>query len=223
MAASDRDRWNRRYRERGPDAFGTAPSEWLVAHRALLAQQPRGRALDVACGTGRNALYLARLGFTVDALDVSDVAIDFLRAEVERRGLAIAPRRCDLEVELLPAGRYEVVLDFSYLDRALFPQLRQSLRPGGLLIFETFTREQTRLPRGPSDPQRTLEPGELRRAFAELEILDYRETTLNADDPEKARAVASLVARCPDPAPPAPAPRSPPTSTTTWTPKEPRC
>lgn len=195
MNESDRERWNRKYRERGPESYGTEPAEWLATHRELLERQPRGPALDVACGNGRNALYLARLGFEVDALDVSDVAIDWLTEQVRREGAAVRPRVCDLTRGPLPRRRYQVVLNFNYLDRGLFPALKDALAPGGLLVFESFTRGQLALSWGPSTLEHTLAPGELRRAFADLEILDEREATLHADVAEKERTVASLVAR----------------------------
>jgi len=192
---TDHERWNRKYRDNGPESYGSGPTEWLAAHRDLLDRQPRGRALDVACGNGRNALYLARLGFEVDALDVSDVVVDWLTEQVRREGAAVHPRVCDLTREPLPRRRYQVVVNFNFLERRLFPALEDALVPGGLLVFETFTRGQIGLPRGPSTAEHTLAPGELRRAFAGLEILDEREATLHADDPVRKREVASLVAR----------------------------
>ncbi len=194
-AAPEQERWNRKYRDKGPKVSGTDPAQWLVSHRPLLDALPRGRALDVACGTGRHALYLARLGFTVDALDISDVAIALLHDRVRQEGLPVHPRRCDLTSEKLPQRRYEVVLNFNYLERDLFSGLKEALKVGGLLFFETFTRDDAFAARHPVNPAFTLEAGELRAAFSDLEVLDYRETTLFADEPEKARAVASLVAR----------------------------
>ncbi len=90
------------------------------------------------------------------------------------------------------------MLNFNFLQRDLFAALKDATAPGGLVVFETFTRLQAELPRGPSDPEHTLEAGELRRAFADFEILDYREETLLPEDAQKARAMASLVARRPD-------------------------
>ncbi len=191
----DRQRWNRKYRDKGPESLSSEPAGWLVAHRDLLTLEPRGRALDVACGSGRNAAYLARLGFTVDALDVSSVVIGWLQERVEQEGLSVHPRCCDLTREPLPRREYQVVLNFNFLQRDLFPALKGATAPGGLVIFETFTRLQVELPRGPSDPEHTLEPGELRRAFADFEILDYREKTRFPEDGERKRAMASLVAR----------------------------
>ncbi|HEX6389354.1 MAG TPA: class I SAM-dependent methyltransferase, partial [Solirubrobacteraceae bacterium] len=104
-----RERWNERYAQPDRRWMPEAPSEWLVAHSGLLAGG--GRALDVACGDGRNALCLAQLGYMVDAIDVSDVAIDALRRTTEERGLTmtIVPRVVDLEREPLPAGPYDVI------------------------------------------------------------------------------------------------------------------
>ncbi|MCP3961625.1 MAG: methyltransferase domain-containing protein [bacterium] len=194
----DRQKWNRKYRDKGPESFGSEPAEWLVAHRDLLTPEPHGRALDVACGNGRNAAYLARLGFTVDALDVSGVVIAWLRERVDREGLSVHPRCCDLTRGPLPPREYQVVLNFNFLQRDLFAALKDATAPGGLVVFESFTRLQVELPRGPSDPEHTLEAGELRRAFADFEILDYREKTLFPEDVQKTRAMASLVARRPD-------------------------
>ncbi|MEM7356570.1 MAG: methyltransferase domain-containing protein [Acidobacteriota bacterium] len=195
---ADRLRWNLKYREKGPESLASEPAEWLVAHRNLLGSEPLGRALDVACGGGRNAAYLARLGFTVDALDVSDVVIGWLQERVEREGLSVHPRSCDLTCEPLPRREYQVVLNFNYLQRDLFAALKAATAPGGLVVFESFTRLQVKLPLGPSAPEHTLELGELRCAFSDFEILDYRETTLFPEDIPKARALASLVARRPD-------------------------
>ncbi len=195
---SDRLKWNRKYCEKGLASVGTEPAEWLVAHRNLLTPKLHGRALDVACGSGRNAAYLARLGFTVDALDVSDVVIAWLRERVEREGLSVHPRCCDLAREPLLRREYQVVLNFNFLQRDLFAALKDATEPGGLVVFETFTRLQGKLPCGPSDPEHTLEAGELRRTFADFEILDYREKTLFPEDVHKTKAIASLVARRPD-------------------------
>ncbi len=195
---SDRRKWDRKYRDKGPESFGSEPAEWLAAHRDLLTPEPHGRALDVACGNGRNAVYLARLGFTVDALDVSGVVIAWLRERIERQGLSVHPRCCDLTREPPPPREYQVVLNFNFLQRELFAALKDATAPGGLVVFESFTRLQAELPCGPSDPEHTLEAGELCRAFADFEILDYREETLFPEDVQKTRAVASLVARRPD-------------------------
>lgn len=195
MALSDRERWNARYRDRGPAAFGDAPSDWLKRHENLLEEQPRGRALDIACGNGRNARYLAGLGFEVDALDISEVAIDWLQERAATAGLPVHPRVTDLTHEPLPVGRYQIILNFNYLERSIFPSIGGALAPGGLLFFETFIRDQIDLFESRILPRYTLEHNELLRAFYSLRVLHYREGVFWEAAREKKRAVASLVAR----------------------------
>jgi SAM-dependent methyltransferase len=165
----------------------------------LEALLPRGaRALDVACGGGRHAIYLAELGFVVDAWDISDVALDFLRAELARRALAgqplaVEPRRGDLARTARPASAYDLILDAHYLDRALFAPFKRALRPNGLLIVHTFLS----IPGGSmtsrlSNPAHALQPGELRAAFAELEILQLSENPETEEAHLLARAKAEL-------------------------------
>jgi tellurite methyltransferase len=195
-----RDRWNRRWRTWAAGAAPTAAASWLVENRPAVMGAPGRRALDVACGAGRNATYLAELGFAVDAVDISDVAIEALHAAVAARGLDVHPRRMDLEREPLPAGPYEVVLVINYLQRDLFPALAGALGPGGVLVMETFTRRDLRLPGSRMDPRYALEPGELRRAFPDLRLVRYREGLSGAG--AQARAVAGLVAERPRGQPP---------------------
>ncbi|MDQ3675809.1 MAG: class I SAM-dependent methyltransferase, partial [Actinomycetota bacterium] len=135
-----REKWNRRFGGAGTAPQQDVPSEWLVDNEALLRVVARRgrRALDVASGNGRNALYLAGLGFEVDALDISDVAIDGLRTAARERDLPVHARLVDLEDDGLPAGSYDVVVNMNYLQRDLFGALAQAVRPGGLLLFETF-------------------------------------------------------------------------------------
>ena len=194
-----RERWNERYADGGLEPFPDAPAEWLVAHEALLAGG--GRALDVACGDGRNALYLAQLGYMVDAIDVSDVAIGALRAAVEQRGLAmtIAPRVVDLEREPLPGGPYDVIVTLNYLQRELFGALESALAPGGLLLYETLGRAHVDELGRSFNPDYLLEQGELLRAFPGLEVVDHHEGVVERSGGP--RGVAGLVARRPAQAP----------------------
>ena len=167
-----------------------------------LAGAGRGRALDVACGDGRNAGYLAQLGFDVDAVDVSDVAVDALRAAAEARGLSVHPRRHDLEHGGLgDDGRghgdsaYDVIVQINYLQRDLFGELARALAPGGLLILETFTRADLETLGNRVEARYLLEAGELPTSFPGLEVIRHREAVL--EHGERKRAVAGLVARRP--------------------------
>lgn len=190
---TDRERWNEQYRNKR-DEIGPAAS-WVAENRDLLEAQPRGRVLDVACGRGRNALLLAELGFTVEALDVSEVALELLGREARRRGVTVDTRRTDLrEAPELETGAYAVVLDMFFLDRPLLGALSRALAPGGLLLFETFTTEHLEEPWGPSESASVLKPGELLGLFGDLEPVRHHEGVVHGDRP---RMVAQLVARAP--------------------------
>jgi cyclopropane fatty-acyl-phospholipid synthase-like methyltransferase len=155
---------------------------------------PGRRALDVACGDGRNAGYLAsELGFQVDAVDVSDVATDALRATAAARGLAVHAWPLDLEQGGLPAGPYDVIVQINYLQRDLFASLARTLTPGGLLILETFTRPDLETLGNHVEAHYLLDPGELPGAFADLEVIRHREAIV--EHRWRRRAVAGLVAR----------------------------
>jgi SAM-dependent methyltransferase len=177
VADDDRAHWNRRYRA---DAYDFTPPEWLVRlaprikpDRASQTDQ-KSRALDLACGGGRNALFLAELGYEVDAWDISDVAIAILEkalGEQQNARLRVRPRIVDLETVELPENTYDLILDSHYLDRNLFRPLQRALRPGGLLVLRTFLQPSD----GKYNPAHALEPGELRRAFAALIELDCTE------------------------------------------------
>jgi tellurite methyltransferase len=190
-----RERWNRRWSERGVRPLQRAPAQWLVENARMLPGAGGRRALDVACGDGRNAVYLARRGFAVDAVDVSDVAIGGLRAAAGEAGLAITATRLDLEQTPLPADRYDVVVQINYLQRALFGSLVAALAPGGVLVAETFTRAHVERLGGRLDDRFLLRPGELLTACAPLRLLRYREGITGS--PDRRKAVASLVSQRP--------------------------
>lgn len=165
-----------------------APADWLTEHRGLLP--PGGRALDVACGRGRHALWLAREGFDTLALDRNREALDDLRAEADRQGLTLTAEKRDLESgppDIEPAG-YDVVVVVHYLHRPLVPVLIDALALGGVLVYETFTRAQSARGR-PTNPEFLLESGELPRLVRPLEILRQREAEVDG------RMLASVIAR----------------------------
>jgi SAM-dependent methyltransferase len=169
----------------------TGPADWLTSHAAWLPAH--GQALDLACGRGRHAVWLARHGFQVTAVDRSEEAIAAVAAVAREQRLPIDARVVDLE---RPGGvdlgkdRYDVIVGVHYLHRPLFPAIIAALRPGGVLIYETFTRAQAR--RGkPSNPDFLLEPGELRTLTSGLIVLSEREGEFGGRD------VAAIVARKP--------------------------
>ena len=190
------ERWNARYSQ-SFEPFPDRPSEWLVEHRALLGGH--GRALDVACGDGRNAAYLARLGYDVEAIDASDVAVDALRAAARERGMAVTAHVVDLEREPLPAGPYDVVVTMNFLQRDLFGPLRAALAPGGLLFYETLGASHVEELGRSFNPAYLLERGELLRAFGSLEVVAHHEGVAARGD--GLRGVESIVARSRAPGP----------------------
>lgn len=164
------------------------PASWLVENLAQL--RPGASVLDVACGHGRHALFLAERGFRVHAVDRDHEALAWLRAQAGARALTITTETLDLETTPPPdlgRGRYDVIVVFNYLHRPLFPALRAALAPGGRLVYETFTAGQAE--RGhPKNPAFLLQPGELRRLVAPLTLLHWREGEAEG------RMVASVVA-----------------------------
>ncbi len=189
-AMSAGERWNERYAQ-GLHPFPDAPAPWLVAHRDLLTGG--GRALDVACGDGRNARYLAELGYAVDAIDASDVAVAALREAAIERGLDVTARVVDLEREPLPPGPYDVIVTMNFLQRDLFDPLHDALAPGGLLLYETLGQAHVVELGRSFNPAYLLEDGELARAFARLQVVDHFEGV--AERSGGPRGVGAIVAR----------------------------
>lgn len=188
-------RWDERY-TRGEELHGFLPSPPLP--EAIVDLAP-GRALDLACGGGRHALYLAERGWQVDAVDASAAGLALLRAEAERRGVAarITPHRADLESEppgfTIPAAHYDLIVDVYFLHRPLLAHAARGLRPGGLLVAAIHCD----LPGQPKAHAFTLAPGELRAQIAALglTILHDRETAPH--EGRHGRATAEIVARAP--------------------------
>lgn len=169
MAREDLERWEERYRS-GSRCGTEAPSEFLTAHAASIS----GRVLDVAAGAGRNAVFLARRGAAVDALDISMTGLRFAQQVARTEGLRLFPVQVDLESFSLPQRRYDAIVNIRYLQRSLFLPFRRALKPGGVVLFDTFLIDQQAL-----GEHRTaaylLQRGELRDAFADWEILVYEE------------------------------------------------
>jgi tellurite methyltransferase len=176
--------------------------------RELLPLLPRGPALDLACGAGRHTMLLASRGQHVTAVDWSSAALDILEARGHaarlpvRRVSSIDARQStahggidllqtDLGRAKLPEQTFELILCIQYLQRSLFTQISRALRPGGVLLFETFTRAQLEFSGGPRNPEHLLELGELRIAFPELRMLFHRELRAG-------QGIASLLAQKPE-------------------------
>ena len=133
-----------------------------------------GKALDVASGKGRNAIFLAEQGFDVVAIDVSAVALDEARKRAAAKRLSISWQQADLERIELPEATYDLVVDFNYLQRSLIPQIKAALKPGGHVIFETYLIGQEMIGH-PKNPAYLLRDNELLDLFRDFRVLCYRE------------------------------------------------
>lgn len=157
------NRWDERYSKQ--EQLDSTPAPLLV--QAVIAE-PRGRALDLACGPGRNAHYLAGLGWQVTAVDYSSIAIEMLRvghaeidaqvADLEAGEFAIAP------------NSYDLICVFFYLQRNLFDGIREGMRDGGLFVGSIHLQGEQR------NPEYVMQPGELRSLFGGWTILHYSES-----------------------------------------------
>lgn len=135
---------------------------------------PQGRALEIACGTGANALFLARQGFVVDALDISEVAVRRAARLARQQGLPARFMVYDAIDFPYPEHTYHLVLNFYFLERRIFPGLLRTLKPGGVLIFETFNLRRLERHRQ-ARKEHLLALGELLHLLAPLEVLHYQE------------------------------------------------
>lgn len=185
MSQADRQKWDDRHRLEG----GTprAPSSFVVSIAALLPMQ--GRALDVAGGTGRHALWLAQRRLEVTLADISEVALEIAQNQAASVGVPLRTLVVDFEADGLPNGPWDIIVCVDYLWRPLFEAFPQVLVPGGLLVVSqpTLTNLQRH---GKPGPRFLLEDGELRGLVRGLEILRFEEGWM-----EEGRHVARVVAR----------------------------
>jgi 2-polyprenyl-3-methyl-5-hydroxy-6-metoxy-1,4-benzoquinol methylase len=188
VADADRDRWDSRHAAAvAAGADGIAPPDALRGRTELLP--PGGRALDVACGRGAVAVWLAARGFAVDAVDVSPVALDAGRELAAREGVTVRWLLHDLDAGLPGAGTYDVVVCQRFRDPARYPELVARLAPGGLLVVTVLSE----VGEGPG-PFRAP-AGELRAAFGALEVLHHVERDGEASIVARFSGSASTSAR----------------------------
>jgi SAM-dependent methyltransferase len=201
MSDNERHSWNQRYSLRSHTSL--APDPFLVQafDQYVHPEFPRGGpALDLAGGVGRHAIWLARRNWKVTLVDISEVGLEQAKdnaGNLARRIKLVAAdlqnlsrHRASNRAQSFSLGHsaYDLVIVFFYLERSLFPRLFRALKPGGFLIYKTYTLDQMKFPGGPSHPLHLLKPNELLDAFSSLRILSYRETIHD-------RGVAELLAR----------------------------
>jgi rhodanese-related sulfurtransferase len=179
----------------GQHMHGIAPSSFLVEHFDLL---PRGLALDLAMGEGRNAIYLATRGYDVDGVDANPHVVERARTAARKLGAPIRAIVGNVEdgTYIIPIETYDLIVVFNYLHRPVIKDIKDGVVPGGGVIYQTYTEDQARFGR-PKNPDHLLKPGEIKEAFADWEILRYRELIGPARKDGKNRAIAGIVARKP--------------------------
>jgi tellurite methyltransferase len=192
--------WDERY---GRGDYATLEPSPLLARAVELCGAGGGadgrRALDLACGAGRHALLLAARGFRVTAVDASRVGVELTRARARERGLEVDARVADLERGefRIEPDTYDLVCDFYYLQRDLFPALRAGVRRGGIFVAAIHLVDEDPRPR-PMNPDFLLHPGELRAEFDGWQLLHYHETAdTDADAGQHTRRSAEIIARRP--------------------------
>jgi 2-polyprenyl-3-methyl-5-hydroxy-6-metoxy-1,4-benzoquinol methylase len=190
MATDEKASWNKKYSEGSHSSL--EPDLFLASgYDEFLFGTSPGLALDVAGGVGRHAIWLAQRGWRVRLVDISEVGIQQAEENAKRTGTAgsISSEVRNLNImQDLGREQYNLVTVFFFLQREIFPALAAALKPGGILIYKTYTTEQKNFSGGPSHPMFLLEPNELLHAFQSLRVLHYHETI-------REKGVAELVAR----------------------------
>ncbi len=184
MSLKDKEKWNQKY-QTAEYASGKVPCEWLVENADLLTG--KGKALDIACGEGRNAVLAASMGYEVLGIDISEAGIQKAQALARGKKLSIDTLVTDLDDFEFTQNGFDLVLCFNFLDRRLFPGICETLKPGGLVFYETFNLDH--LKHTSFKRQWVLEYNELLNHFKNFRVLRYREVDRDQ------KGFASIVAR----------------------------
>ena len=185
----DRRKWNNRYNT-GEYIYGKEPLKFLKEKLDILI---RGKALVLAMGEGRNAVFLAGNGFDVDGCDISEKAIEKTKLFARESGVTLNVFVADLEEYKIPADKYDLITCFYYTQRDLIPQIKEGLRKGGMVMFETYSIDQLKYgdnAPGPKNPEYLLKHNELLDSFRDFRILYYREGEIAEN-----KSVVSLIAQ----------------------------
>jgi SAM-dependent methyltransferase len=201
MRPEAQTRWDSRYTESA--GSWTEPDDFLKrVYDEFLVNAAPGKALDLAGGAGRNSLFLAQRGWQVKLVDVSEVGLGLAREKFQKLAAdssltsLAATQVASLETAILDLDTvndlgthlYDLIVVFYFLKRELFPAILRALKPGGHLIYRTYTVDRMKAPGGPEDPQYHLQPNELLQVFSpHMRVLHYHETL-------EGKAAAELVA-----------------------------
>ncbi len=182
---SDRKRWDQRFKGK-KFALGKKANSFLRRHITLL---PKGKALDLATGEGRNAVFLAQHGFKVDAVDISEIGLRKTQESAGKRIVRVHTILADLDTYQIKRGEYDLITNFYFLNRNIIPKIKRGLKKGGMVIFETYLLEHQRLHTGgPKNPKYFLKANEPLQLFKGFRILFYREGVFEEGGRRKAIA-----------------------------------
>jgi len=186
---SDQRRWDKRFGKK-EFALGKKPNSFLKRYIHLL---PRGKALDIATGEGRNAVFLAQHGFSVEAVDISERGLRKAQQLAREKGAKIKTLAVDLDRFQIEKERYDLIANLYFLKRGLIQKMKKGLKKGGRVVFETYILDHRELGTGgPKQAKYFLKPNELLRLFKNFRVLFYREGIFREGG--KRKAVASLIA-----------------------------
>jgi tellurite methyltransferase len=188
---ADRVKWETRY-QAGDRPHDGPPS--AIVQRWAPVLRP-GRALDVATGFGRNAIYLARAGYRVDAVDIAPTCLAEAARRARRAGVRVRWIEADLDTFPVPEARYDLVVNAFFLNRRLMPALQRAVRPGGVVIVETHLEGDE--PEGAPRATRRLRRGELCRRFRGWDVLELEEGLFREHG--RTQRLGRIVARRPAP------------------------
>ena len=192
MSRSNKEKWEQRYKK--PNDSKPHVARVLIENAHLLPI--KGKALDLACGRGDNAFFLAQQGLTVAAWDISENAVNAIKVRSHLEGIEVAARALDIMQSPPSVNSMNVIVVSRFLERDLFKYLKAAIRPGGLIFYQTFTAEKLD-DIGPSNPDYLLKENELLGQFVDWMIHVYREEA-NLGKPDSGfRNEAYLVARKP--------------------------
>lgn len=169
MAIEDRIKWDKKYKT-SPSLLEKRPASKKL--EALISKVEKGKALDLACGGGRNSVFMAKMGFNVDALDISKEALD----NIDKKAFPNITTKCiDLEGFIPAKNSYDLIVMTNYLDREVIPHLIDALKKEGVLLIETYMAHKDNTKPNPN-PDFLLQAGELKKFLKKgLELLDYEE------------------------------------------------